>query len=47
LFFRWLKCFGNFGRLISHTRHGVLAHFYVTVLGVLLMYFHTGYRPSQ
>jgi hypothetical protein len=47
LFFRWLKCFGNFGHLISHTRQGVLAHFYVTVIAVLLMYLHTGYRPSK
>lgn len=47
LFFRWLKCFGNFGHLISHTREGVLAHFYVTVIGLLLMYLHTGYRPSK
>jgi Transposase DDE domain len=47
LFFRWLKCFGNFGHLISHTREGVLTHFYVTVIAVLLMYLHTGYRPSK
>jgi hypothetical protein len=47
LFFRWLKCFGNFGHLISHTREGVLAHFYVTVIAMLLMYLHTGYRPSK
>jgi Transposase DDE domain len=47
LFFRWLKCFGNFGHLISHSHQGVLAHFYVTVIAMLLMYLHTGYRPSK
>ena len=47
LFFRWLKCFGNFDHLISHCRNGVLTHFYVTVIAVLLMYLHTGYRPSK
>ena len=47
LFFRWLKCFGNFDHLMSHCRNGVLTHFYVTVVAVLLMYLHTGYRPSK
>ena len=47
LFFRWLKSFGNFGHLISHCRGGVQAHLYVTIIGVLLMYLHTGYRPSK
>ena len=47
LFFRWLKSFGHFGHLISHSREGVLAHLYVTIIGVLLMYLHTGYRPSK
>ena len=47
LFFRWLKCYGHFGHLISHTREGVLTHFYVTVIAVLLMYLHTGHRPSK
>ena len=47
LFFRWLKCFGNFGHLISHAKAGVLTHFYVTIIGCLLMYLHTGYRPSK
>jgi hypothetical protein len=47
LFFRWLKCFGHFDHLISHCRNGVLTHFYVAVIGVLLMYLHTGYRPSK
>lgn len=47
LFFRWLKSYANFGHLISHSRHGVEMHFYVTIIAVLLMYLHTGYRPSK
>lgn len=47
LFFRWFKSFGHFGHLISHSREGVLAHLYVTIIAVLLMYLHTGYRPSK
>lgn len=47
LFFRWFKSFGHFGHLISHTRDGVLTHLYVTIIAVLLMYLHTGYRPSK
>lgn len=47
LFFRWFKSFGHFGHLISYTRDGVLAHLYVTIIAVLLMYLHTGYRPSK
>lgn len=47
LFFRWFKSFGHFGHLISHSREGVLTHLYVTIIAVLLMYLHTGYRPSK
>ena len=47
LFFRWLKCFGNFTHLISHSRDGMLMHFYVTIIAALLMYLHTGFRPSK
>jgi hypothetical protein len=47
LFFRWLKCFANFNHLISHSRSGVLLSFYVVLIGTLLMYLHTGYRPSK
>ena len=47
LFFRWLKCYAKFDRLISHNREGVLLHFYVAVIGVTLMYLHTGHRPSK
>lgn len=47
LFFRWFKSFGHFGQLISHNRDGVQAHLYVTIIAALLMYLHTGYRPSK
>lgn len=47
LFFRWFKSFGHFGHLISHCREGVLTHLYVTIIAMLLMYLHTGYRPSK
>ena len=47
LFFRWLKSYARFDHLISHTREGVLMNFYVAVIGVTLLYLHTGYRPSK
>ncbi len=47
LFFRWLKVFSNFSHLISHSREGVLLSFYVAVIGTLLMYLHTGAKPSK
>ena len=47
LFFRWLKSYANFNHLISHSAGGVLLHFYVTLIGVMLMYLKTGYRPSK
>ena len=47
LFFRWLKCYANFDHLISHSRHGVQLQFYVVVVGMLLMYLHTGSRPNS
>jgi hypothetical protein len=47
LFFRWLKCFANFAHLISESRQGVLLSFHVAVIGVLLMYLHTGAKPSK
>ncbi len=47
LFFKWLKCYAHFNHLIGHSRQGVLLNFYVTIIGVLLMYLHTGYRPSK
>jgi len=47
LFFRWLKCFWNFDHLISHSREGVQLYLYVTIIAVMLMDLHTGYRPSK
>jgi hypothetical protein len=47
LFFKWLKCYGNFNHLSSHSREGVLLSFYVTTIGVLLLYLHTNFRPSK
>jgi hypothetical protein len=47
LFFRWLKCFANFAHLISESRSGILLSFYVAVIGVLLMYLHSGAKPSK
>jgi hypothetical protein len=47
LFFRWLKCYANFDHLISHNRDGVLLNFYVAIVGVLLLYLHSGHRPSK
>lgn len=47
LFFRWLKCFANFNHLTSESRQGILLSFYVAVIGVLLMYLHTGVKPSK
>jgi hypothetical protein len=47
LFFRWLKSYARFNHLISHGREGVLLNFYVAVIGVTLLYLHTGYRPSK
>lgn len=47
LFFRWLKSVANFTHLISHNRDGLLTQLYVTLIAVLLMYLHTGFRPSK
>jgi len=47
LFFRWLKVWGNFEHLISHSRNGLTIQFYVAVIGVLLMYVATGRRVSK
>lgn len=47
LFFRWFKSIGHFGHLISYSRAGVLTHLYVTIIAMLLMYLHTGHRPSK
>lgn len=47
LFFRWLKVYANFAHLISESRSGVLLSFYVAVIGVMLMYLHSGVKPSK
>jgi hypothetical protein len=47
LFFRWLKSYANFTHLISHNREGLLAQFYVTIIAVMLMYLHGGFRPNK
>lgn len=47
LFFRWLKSYARFDHLVSHSAQGVQLQFYVVMIGVLLMYLHTGGRPSK
>jgi hypothetical protein len=47
LFFRWLKVWGNFEHLLSHSRNGLTIQFYVAVIGVLLMYVRTGRQVSK
>lgn len=47
LFFRWLKVYAHFDHLLSESRGGVLLSFYVAVIGVLLLYLHTGAKPSK
>ena len=47
LFFRWLKVWGNFKHLLSHSRNGLTLQFYVAVIGVLLTYLATGRRVSK
>ncbi len=47
LFFRWLKAYACFDHLISHSARGAQLQFYVVMVGVLLMYLHTGGRPSK
>jgi hypothetical protein len=47
LFFRWLKVHANFRHLISESRNGILLSFYTAVIGVLLLYLHSGRKPSK
>lgn len=47
LFFRWLKVYAHFEHLLSESRPGIVFSFYVAVIGVLLMYLHTGAQPSK
>jgi hypothetical protein len=47
LFFRWLKVHAHFRHVISHGANGLTTWFYVAVIGVLLMYLHTGRKMSK
>ena len=37
----------NFRHLISESRNGILLSFYTAVIGVLLLYLHSGRKPSK
>ena len=47
LFFRWLKVHAHFRHLISHSKNGLTLSFHVAVIGVLLIYLHSGRRVSK
>lgn len=47
LFFRWLKVHAHFRHVISHSHNGLTLSFYVAVIGVLLMYLHSGRKLSK
>ena len=47
LFFRWMKSYSNFRHLISQTKDGMQLNLYVAIIGIMLMYLHTGFRPSK
>jgi hypothetical protein len=47
LFFRWLKVHAHFRHVISHSKNGLTLSFYVAVIGVLLIYLHSGRRISK
>jgi len=47
LFFRWLKTYGHFTRLLSHDRAGGAWGFYVSVIGVVLLALYEGRAPSK
>ena len=47
LFFRWLKMYGHYTHLLSHTKAGAAWTFYVAVIGVTLLALHNGRRPSK
>ena len=42
-----MKSYARFDHLISQNREGVLLNFDVAVIGVTLMYLHSGRRPSK
>ena len=47
LFFRWLKVHAHFRHVISHSKNGLTLSFYVAVIGVLLIYLHSGRRINK
>jgi hypothetical protein len=46
LFFRWLKCVARIKHLFSESSNGITMQFYVMIIATLLMYLHTGSKPS-
>lgn len=46
LFFRWLKCVARIKHLFSESSNGMTMQFYVVIIATLLMYLHSGSRPS-
>jgi hypothetical protein len=46
LFFRWLKCVAKVKHLFSESANGITMQFYIMIIATLLMYLHTGSRPS-
>lgn len=46
LFFRWLKVHAHFRHLISRSQNGLELGFYVAVVAVMLIYLHSGRKPS-
>ena len=46
LFFRWLKCVAKIRHLFNESENGITMQFYVVIIATLLMYLHTGSRPS-
>ena len=47
LFFRWMKSYSNFRHLISQTKEGMQLNLHVAIIGIMLMYLQTGFRPSK
>jgi hypothetical protein len=47
LFFRWLKMYGQYTHLLSHSPTGAAWAFYVAVIGVILLALYRGRRPSK
>ena len=47
LFFRWLKVWADWEHLICQSENGVKLHFYISLIGVLLIYARTGRKLSK